>query len=66
MSLNLDPNDTVRSIDLHTTAVPDDVATAVKASLKEGRVPPIFHAYCALLIVDYDSRKEGATEDEDA
>jgi hypothetical protein len=36
----------------------------VKASLNLGRVPPIFHAYCARLFVD--SRKKGATEDEDA
>jgi hypothetical protein len=46
--------------------VPHTVAITVEAFLKLGRVPPIFHAYCARLFVDCDSRKKGATEDEDA
>jgi hypothetical protein len=46
--------------------VPRTVAITVEAFLKLGRVPPIFHAYCARFFVDYDSRRRGAAEDEDA
>jgi hypothetical protein len=59
MSLKRDRNE-------DANLVPDDVATAVKASLNLGRVPPIFHAYCARFFVDYDSRKDSFTDDVDA
>jgi hypothetical protein len=62
MSLERDQNE-------DANLVPHSVAKDVKESLDLGRVPPIFHAYCARFFVDYDSRKKDATDatdDEDA